>query len=162
MKCELFSIRNSWARLLLFCFPFVKHKVWLWYCVDDYEEDATLDSEITGRTFWKRFKKNPLQYNFMSCWTPNVEVPGKRLWYFSQDNITLLSCGVRSFSLKATTSIPDARVVLFISWQSSAVRRKNKQSRKPWQAQESHVELGAWPGCLCQGVPTVSVSTGFL
>lgn len=163
MKCELFSIRNSrasliWARLLFFCFLFVKHKVWLWCGVDDYEEDATLDCEIT---FWKRVKKT-LQYNFMSCWAPNVgRVPGKRLWYLIHDSTALLSCGVLSFSLQATTSIPVARVVLLISWQSSAVRRKNKQSRKPWQAQESHVPLGAWPCCLCQGVPTVNVSTGF-
>lgn len=167
MKCELFSIRNSWAslswaRLLLFCFPFVEHKVWLWYCVDDYEDDATLGSEITGRTFRKRLEKT-LQYNFMSCCAPNVgRVPGKRLWYFSHDSTALFFCGVLSFSLKATTSIPIARVVLFISWQSSVVRRKNKQSRKPWQAQQSHVQLGAWTRCLCQGVPTVSVSTGFL
>lgn len=99
----------------------------------------------------------------MSCWAPNVgRVPGKRLWYFSHNSTALLSCGVLSFSLKATTSIPVARVVLFISWQSSVVRRKNKQSRKPWQAQQSHVQLGAWPRCLCQGVPTINVSTGFL
>lgn len=154
MKCELFAIRNSWVslswvRLLLFCFPFLKHKVWLWYCVDGYEENATLDSEITGRTFWKRLRKT-LQCNFMSYWAPNVgRVPGKRLWYFSQDSTALLSCGVLSFTLKATTSIPVALVVLFISWQSIVVRRKNKQSRKPWQAQQSHVQPGAWPRCVC-------------
>lgn len=118
----------SWARLLFFCFPFVKHKVWLWCCVDDYEEDATLHSEISGRTFWKSLKKT-LQYNFMSCWATKVgRVPGKRLWYLIHDSTALLSCGVLSFSLKATTSIPVARVVLFISWQLSVVRRKNKQS----------------------------------
>ena len=55
-KWELFSVSNSWAslswaELLLLRFPFVKHCVQLWYCVDDYEEDAAIDSEITGITF---------------------------------------------------------------------------------------------------------------